>query len=106
MDRSKKLIRNIEQHIQIYKNIAKHYMCKILADFIKEYQLTLKRQLKDIANSINGMYPHGDNPSHTMLAKDEASHPVNELAGKMAIDSTVSILKALQKKDSIENTLG
>lgn len=100
------VIRNIEQHIQIYKNIAKHYMCKILADFIKEYQLTLKRQLKDIANSINGMYPHGDNPSHTMLAKDEASHPVNELAGKMAIDSTISILKALHKKDSIENTLG
>ena len=99
------VIENIEQALQMYKNIIKHYLCVILATYIREYQLVLKQQLKAIQESINGMYPHGDNPSHTMLAKDEASHPVNFLAGQMAIDSTVSVLKALHEKASLEKAL-
>lgn len=99
------IIRNIEQALRLYENIIKHYVCVILATYIREYQLVLKQQLKDIKASINGMYPHGDNPSHTMLAKDEASHPVNSLAGQMAIDSTVSVLKALNNKTLITSTL-
>lgn len=100
-----KVIENIEQALQIYKNIIRHYLCVILATYIREYQLVLKQQLDNIKASSDGVYPHEDNPSHTMLAKDEASHPINFLAGQMAIDSTVSVLKALQRKTSLEETL-
>lgn len=34
-------------------------------------------------------------PSHTMMAKDSAGHPVNELAGLMAVTATSEVLSSL-----------
>lgn len=102
----RKVIETVDQFMQLYRNIIGHCLCLILACAVREYQLILKQQLEDIKESVNGMYPHGDNPSHTMLAKDEASHPVNGLAGEMAITSTVRVLKELNNgPDSLAKTL-
>lgn len=91
-----KLIDNLRQVIQIYKNIAAHYLIIMLARSVKEYQLALKKRLSNFGtDAINGVYNHGNNPSHTMLAKDDVFHPLNQLAGEMAIDSTITLLKSL-----------
>lgn len=40
-------------------------------------------------------YMRSSDPSHTMLAKDAAGHPVNELAGLMAVTATSKVLNSL-----------
>lgn len=107
----RKLIENLKQAIRIYKNIVAHYLLIMLARSVKEYQITLKKRLSDFGSNatngtdvINGIYSHGNNPSHTMLAKDDVFHPLNQLAGEMAIDSTALLLKALANGNQ-ENSL-
>lgn len=40
-------------------------------------------------------YMRSSDPSHTMMAKDAAGHPVNELAGLMAVTATSKVLSSL-----------
>ncbi|MEG0518247.1 MAG: HET-C-related protein, partial [Bacteroidales bacterium] len=107
----RKLIENLKQAIRIYKNIAAHYLLIMLARSVKEYQMTLKKRLSAFGTNpindtdvINGIYGHGTNPSHTMLAKDDVFHPLNQLAGEMAVDATTILLKALSDGNE-ENSL-
>lgn len=41
-------------------------------------------------------YMRSSDPSHTMMAKDAAGHPVNELAGMMAVAATSEVLSRLE----------
>lgn len=93
------IAQRLEQTLRVCQNILMHYLIILLARSVKEYQLLLKEQLDNFGeNAMRGLYKHGDNPSHTMLAKDDTFHPLNELAGEMAVGVTTDILMFLNDK--------
>ena len=83
-----------------------HYLLLAMSKIVKEYQLGIKEQLSNFSSAIlKGNYKFGDNPSHTMLAKDEASHPINTIAGKMAMESSKDILISLSEETFLDGSL-
>jgi len=120
----------IEETCRIFFNYFVHLLIKVTVVLITDAQMALKGNLEaslralkiatrdsvtrsqreTLANDIKtsakcslwGEYPKNNNPSHTMLAKDEAKHPINSLAGDMAKESTVLLLRQLSKHWSLD----
>lgn len=111
--------RQIDETVQLVKYFFFHQLVKGIMGAIMEYQLVLKENMensiKELSASVEGRsglpnysktykqslwgsYPSDDNPSHTMLAKDSAAHPLNGLAGKLAVEATKKMLSAVTKK--------
>lgn len=83
----------IDEIVKMGRNLLVHLLLKILAKGIVEYQLIMAESLKSV---LSGKYPPFDNPSHTMLAKDDPRHPINSIAGELAIEATKRILERVQ----------
>lgn len=85
------LLKDIREAIDVYKKMLKESAVIVVFNMIKKTQLTL-------FNSLNSqLMMCDDNPTHTLLAKDNANHPINTLAGELAIWSSVNIIKSLNE---------
>jgi predicted mannosyl-3-phosphoglycerate phosphatase (HAD superfamily) len=80
----------------------------IKSSTIAEIEHKIRQATKKSAqDALLGNYLRNNNPSHTMLAKDSASHPIHTLSGKMAIMATTRLLDqvALSKNANVKNWL-
>lgn len=74
----------ISQILKIYSSIIFNIILNSLDDAIKEEQTHSRRD-------------YGTNPSHTQIAKDPQEHPLNGLAGLLAIDAVKDLGNKMQK---------
>ena len=84
------------QSLQFYNNVLFNIILNSVEDGIKEEQT---RTLKDF----------GSDPSHTQIAKDPVDHPLNPLAGKLAViavkDVGIRMKKCWQNKGGIDDLI-
>ena len=100
---------NMDEMLTALKDAAKEQIVKGYDSnrSPKEQAKMMEASLKKVAKQVLwAKYPTDNNPSHTMLAKDEASHPVNPLSGEMAVSSTLEMLTTMTKgKETVEGVL-
>lgn len=92
------LLERIKNTIALVRNYIVFTFIRLIVTALAELLPEIGTGLSDM---LNGNYPVNkngisNNPSHTFLAKDSAEHPVNNVAGKMAIKASVRILDRIE----------
>lgn len=93
------LFKDIREAINAYKRMLKEYVVIVAFNMVKRSQLTLFNTLND------QLMMRGDNPTHTLLAKDNAKHPINKLAGELAMWSSVNVIKSLSESNADKSNI-